>query len=168
MQIRNATETDLAAIVQIYNAAIPGRIATADIVPVSVEDRLDWFRAHTPTSHPLWVMIGDATVVGWLSFQLFYGRPAYQETAEVSVYVSPSYQRQGVGKQLLAQAVEQSSLLGFTTLLGFIFGHNQPSLRLFEGLGFNRWGYLPRVAKLDGIERDLAILGRRISTAKSV
>ena len=47
-------------------------------------------------------------------------------------------------------------------MVGLIFAHNQPSLRLFEQLGFERWGLLPRVANLDGIERDLIILGRHI------
>ena len=47
-------------------------------------------------------------------------------------------------------------------LLGFIFAHNEPSLRLFEKLGFARWGCLPRVAELDGVERDLVIVGLRI------
>jgi phosphinothricin acetyltransferase len=52
--------------------------------------------------------------------------------------------------------------LGLKTLLGFIFGHNEPSLRLFEVFGFQRWGILPRVAELDGVERDLVIIGRRL------
>ena len=46
--------------------------------------------------------------------------------------------------------------------MAFVFGHNAPSLRLFERAGFARWGHLPRVARLDGIERDLLILGRRV------
>jgi phosphinothricin acetyltransferase len=33
---------------------------------------------------------------------------------------------------------------------------------LFEGFGFQRWGVLPRVAELDGVERDLILVGRRI------
>ncbi len=48
------------------------------------------------------------------------------------------------------------------TLLGFIFGHNTASLALFARFGFARWGELPRVAALDGIERDLVIVGLRI------
>jgi L-amino acid N-acyltransferase YncA len=48
------------------------------------------------------------------------------------------------------------------TLLGFIFAHNRPSIALFEQAGFARWGLLPCVAELDGTERDLAILGRRV------
>ncbi len=47
-------------------------------------------------------------------------------------------------------------------MLGFIFGHNEPSLRLFQRFEFETWGTLPRVAVLDGVERDLVILGRRL------
>jgi phosphinothricin acetyltransferase len=46
-------------------------------------------------------------------------------------------------------------------LLGFIFGHNLTSLALFNKFGFARWGVLPKVALLDGVERDLVIVGRR-------
>jgi hypothetical protein len=62
----------------------------------------------------------------------------------------------------LAKAIEQAPRLGLKTLLGFIFGHNDPSLRLFEGFGFQRWAFLPRVAELDAVERDLIIVGRRL------
>jgi phosphinothricin acetyltransferase len=162
MTIRDATEADLPAIVEIYNASIPGRMATADTEPVSVESRRGWFREHDPKRRPLWVAVEKGAIVGWLSFQSFYGRPAYYATAEVSVYVSPSKQRSGIGRALLARAIEEEPRLGLKTLLGFIFGHNDPSLRLFEGFGFQRWGILPRVAELDGVERDLVIMGRRL------
>ena len=52
--------------------------------------------------------------------------------------------------------------LGIATVLGFIFAHNGPSIRLFETQGFSRWGLLPRVCEMDGVERDVAILGRRV------
>ena len=52
--------------------------------------------------------------------------------------------------------------LRIRTVLAFVFAHNAPSIALFEAAGFEAWGRLPRVAELDGIERDLAILGRRI------
>jgi L-amino acid N-acyltransferase YncA len=163
MTIRDAMEADLSAIVQIYNAAIPGRKATADTERVSVEDRRGWFHEHDPERRPLWVAVEDKTIVGWLSFQSFYGRPAYKATAEISVYVSSSRQRDGIGRELLAQAIEHAPRLGLKTLLGFIFGHNEASLCLFEKFGFEHWGVLPSVAELDGVERDLIILGRRLS-----
>ena len=162
--IRDAHRRDLARIVAIYNEAIPGRLATADTEPVSVASRHAWFGEHTAARRPLWVAEHDGLVVGWLSFQSFYGRPAYAATAEVSLYVSERAQRGGIGRRLLGRAIEQSPALGLATLVAFVFGHNEPSLRLFEREGFTRWGHLPRVARLDAVERDLVILGRRVDS----
>jgi L-amino acid N-acyltransferase YncA len=44
-------------------------------------------------------------------------------------------------------------------MVGLIFAHNEPSLRLFEELGFAKWGLLPGIAHLDDVERDLTIMG---------
>jgi L-amino acid N-acyltransferase YncA len=163
LAVRDAREADLARIVSIYNEAIPGRRATADTEPVSVDSRREWFHAHAPARRPLWVAERDGAILGWLSFQDFYGRPAYEATAELSVYVSGAAQRGGVGRHLVARALERAPALGLSTLLGFVFAHNAPSVALFERQGFARWAHLPRVARLDGIERDLLILGRRIA-----
>jgi L-amino acid N-acyltransferase YncA len=101
-------------------------------------------------------------VAGWLSLNDFYGRPAYAGTAELGVYVAPEHQRAGVARELLAQAIDRAPSLGLTTLLAFVFGHNAPSLALFERAGFERWGTLPEVARLDERRADLVILGRRL------
>jgi len=47
-------------------------------------------------------------------------------------------------------------------MVGLIFAHNEPSLKLFEQLAFEKWGLLPRVAHLDDVERDLTIMGRHV------
>jgi len=97
-----------------------------------------------------------------MGLRSFYGRPAYHRTVESAVYVSPGHQRKGVARALLAHALGQAPALGVATVLGFIFAHNTPSIRLYEAYGFTRWGLLPRVCELDGVERDVAILGRRL------
>ncbi len=51
---------------------------------------------------------------------------------------------------------------GGLKLVGFIFGHNEPSLKLFYKYEFEKWAHFPKVANMDGIERDLIILGLRI------
>jgi Methyltransferase domain len=61
---------------------------------------------------------------------------------------------------LLEQAIARAPLLGITALVGLIFGHNEPSLKLFQRLGFERWGFFPGVAQLDGVERDLVVMGQ--------
>ena len=52
---------------------------------------------------------------------------------------------------LLLAALERAPTLGLHSLLGYIFGHNEPSLRLFRRHGFVQWAHLPRVAVLDGV-----------------
>lgn len=160
MIIRDALEADLPAIVAIYNEAIRGRISTAQLDPVSVEERLPWFHEHTPTSHPLWVAECEGQIAGWLSFHSFMTRCAYHGTAEISVYVDENFRGTGVGRAMLKKAIADSPSLAISSLVGCIFAHNEPSLRLFEQLGFTRWGLLPRVARVDGVERDLTIMGR--------
>ena len=159
---RLATGADLPGIVEIYNSTVASRMVTADLAPVSVESRRRWFEEHSPESRPLWVLEHDGGIAAWLSFSSFYGRPAYAGTAEVSIYVDQRFRRQGLGADLLRAAIAHAPAIGVRTLLGFIFAHNLPSLALFEKLGFERWGHLPRVAVLDDIERDLVIVGRRV------
>ena len=161
--IRHANEADLPAIVAIYNASIPGRLATADTAPVSVEERRAWFAGFDAASRPIWVAESAGRIAGWLGLRSFYGRPAYHRTVEVAVYVDPAFQRRAVAAALLDHAVQAAPALGIATLLAFVFGHNGASLALFRKAGFANWGSLPRVAELDGVERDLVILGKRLT-----
>jgi phosphinothricin acetyltransferase len=164
LTLRDATEADLPAIVGIYNATIPSRMVTADLEPVTVESRRAWLEAHQRGTRPIWVLVDTAgTVRAWLSFDTFYPRAAYDGTAMIAIYVAPAHRRSGLGRHLLAAALKRAPSLGLHTLLGYIFGHNEPSLRLFAAHGFERWAHLPRVAVLDGVERDLIIVGRRVA-----
>lgn len=162
LSIRLAHEADLADIVEIYNEAIPGRLATADTEPLSVESRVDWFRKHEPTKYPIFVAEDEEGIVAWTSLSPFYGRPAYKKTAEVSTYVRARGQGRGIGNALRGHILSVCPELGIKTVLSFVFAHNRVSIRLNERHGFEKWGYLPRVAELDGVERDLVIMGRRV------
>ena len=158
--IRDAVEADLPAIIQIYNATVPTRMVTAELEPTTVEARLQWFREHSPEQYPFWVAESDGRVIGWLDFKRFLPRCAYRGTAEISVYVDENFRGRSVGQRLLQHAITRAPSLGITALVGLIFGHNKPSLNLFERLGFERWAFLPGVAQLDGVHRDLVMLGQ--------
>lgn len=159
---RLARREDLPRIVEIYNATVPSRQVTADTEPVSVASRERWFEEHAPGFRPLWVVEQDDGVAAWLSFSSFYGRPAYNKTAELSIYVDEAFRGRGLGGRLLAAALAHAPSIGVDTLLGFIFAHNVSSLALFQRFGFQTWGELPDVAVLDGVERSLVIVGRRV------
>jgi L-amino acid N-acyltransferase YncA len=63
----------------------------------------------------------------------------------------------------LRRAIDRAPALGLKSLVGLVWAHNEPSLKLLAKHGFERWAHLPRVALLYGIERDLVIVGRRVA-----
>lgn len=163
MTVRDATPADLPAIVAIYNSIIPGRRVTADLEPITVESRAPWLQAHDPARRPVWVAEENGEVIAWVSFDTFYARAAYDGTAMLAIYIAEHRRGAGLGRRLLARAIEHAPQLGLRVLLGYIFLHNEPSLRLFEKLGFARWAHLPGVTRLDGVDRDVIIMGRRVA-----
>jgi L-amino acid N-acyltransferase YncA len=162
MIIRDAVETDLPAVLKIYNAAIATRMATAQMEPVTLDQRRDWLKQHSPDRHPFWVLEIDGAIAGWLTLKPFLPRCAYRGTAEVSVYVDEKFRRRGVARTLLSEAIKRAPLLRIDAIVGLIFAHNRPSLNLFEELGFEKWGLLPGIARLDQDLRDLTIVGRHV------
>jgi len=161
--MRIATESDLTGLVAIYSSTIATRQSTADTTEVSVASRLEWFRQHVPDKRPLLVHEENGTVIGWMSFQSFYGRPAYDNTAEISIYISPAPRGKRLGHSLLAESLELTRQLHIKAVVGFVFSHNTPSLKLFRSFGFEEWGKLPNIAEMDGKEHSLSIFGKRVN-----
>lgn len=163
MNIRDAVESDLPTILEIYNSTIPSRMVSADTEPVSVEGRLSWFREHDPKRRPLQVAEKAGELVGWLSLGDFYdGRSAYNHTVEIGIYVKDGHRGGGVGAHLLEEALRRAPELGIKTLTAGAFAHNESSLKLFERFGFEQWARFPKVTELDSVERDLVVLGLRV------
>jgi phosphinothricin acetyltransferase len=163
LQYKNATAADLPLIVSIYNSTISSRMVTADTEPVSAESKLSWLNEHHE-KRPLWIVYDEENIaVGWVSFQSFYGRPAYDATVEISIYLDARQRGKGLGKQVLQYCIDTAPSLGITSLLGYIFAHNEPSIKLFTQAGFEEWALLPNIAVLDGEEKSLKILGKRVA-----
>ncbi|HZL91545.1 MAG TPA: GNAT family N-acetyltransferase [Pirellulaceae bacterium] len=163
VHIRQATEADLQAIVDIYNQSIPGGWSTADTRPIAVADRVEWFRKFDPARRPIWVAEADGQVVATAYLSSFYGgRPAYDATAEVSIYIATAFHRRGIGRRLKEWVIEQCPQLGVTTLLSMHFDHNEATRRINERLGFEQCGHLKEIAVVQGEKRGLVIWLLRI------
>ena len=162
MQFRNAVLEDLPLIVEIYNSTIASRMVTADTEPVSIADKLNWFNAHNNTTRPLWIVEDNHQIIGWVSYNNFYGRPAYDGTAEISIYLQPSARGKGYGKIILQHCIAACKELKIHSLLGFIFSHNEASMNLFKNAGFAEWGFLKDIAIMDENKYSLSILGLKI------
>lgn len=161
--LRDATERDLPAIIGIYNESVPTGRATADTRPISVEDRVEWFRAFDPAKRPIWVAEEEGRVVGCIYLTSFYGgRPAYQKTAEVSFYIASAHQRKGIGTMMVTKMIDACPSLGVTTLLAMHFDHNEATKALNRKFGFETVGHLPEIAEVFGESRGLLISILRI------
>jgi phosphinothricin acetyltransferase len=160
---RDALEPDLPAIVDIYNQSIPAGWSTADTRPITVESRIEWFRKFSPEKRPLWVAELDHQIVAWIGLTSFYaGRPAYDATAEVSLYVATQFHRQGIGRELKQRMINRCPTLGVTTLLSMYFDHNLATAHINKSLGFETLGHLTQIAIVNGQPRGLIIAGLRI------
>jgi len=164
LTVRDATDADLPAVVAIYNQSIPGGWSTADTAPVAVADRVDWFGKFDPKRRPLWVAELGGEVVAWVGLTSFYaGRPAYDATAEISLYVGTAYHGRGIGRHLKERMIAACPGLGVTTLLSLHFDHNAATQKLNDALGFVAMGHLTEIAVVQGVKRGLLISALRIA-----
>jgi L-amino acid N-acyltransferase YncA len=162
-KFRIAKSSDLPAIVAIYNQAVPTHRSTANTTPWTVDGRKKWFEEHEPGRHPIFVADLDGSVIGWCSLSVYRpGRAALRFTAEISYYVDSAYQGQGVGQALIRHAVDASPSLGIRNIIAVLLDRNEPSRKLLEKLGFQQWGYLPRVLDFDGEECGEFYYGKRV------
>jgi phosphinothricin acetyltransferase len=163
MKIRVAQIADLATIVDIYNQSIPSHRSTGDTQPLRVEDRMIWFEEHPPDAHPIFVAEVEGQVAGWCSLSAYRpGRAALRFTAEISYYIDLAYHRRGIGTALIERALTACPALQITHLIAIVLEGNQASLKLLEKMGFEQWGYLPRVANFDGTEVGHLYYGRHV------
>ncbi|MBR8461258.1 N-acetyltransferase [Campylobacter sp. faydin G-140] len=161
LEIVLAKREDLPKIVEIYNSTIPAHTSTADLTPVSVEQREPWFYAHKG-NRPLYVMRDDGEIVAWCSFSDYIARAAYDISAEISLYVSHNARGKGVGAKFLTTMLSLAPSLGLKNVIAVIFKHNKPSINLFHKFGFEDWGELPDVCDIDGELKSVVILGKRV------
>ena len=181
--VQRANKADLPAILAIYNQSIAGKQATANLAPVSCEERQVWFDEHlNSATRPIYIVraVGESETIGvrgeaqtlspivaWGSFSDLYARPAYHISTEISIYLHQDYHGQGLGSLLTRWMLTQAPRLGIHNVVALIFAHNQPSLGLFRKLGFEQWGYMPKVCDMQGFIADVVMLGKAVMVANN-
>ena len=168
--VKRASIEDLSAILAIYNQSIVGKQATANLTPVTIDERAAWFDDHLNShARPIYVVCtaennADSIIVAWGSFSNLYTRPAYHISSEISIYLHQDYHGRGLGSLLSRWMLTQAPSLGIRNVVALIFTHNQPSLNLFKKLSFDQWGYMPQVCDMDGFIADVVMLGKSVVT----
>src|SRR5258706_10176220 len=144
--IRSATLEDIEAITRIYNEAIAEGNYTGDLEPLSIENRIFWFREHQ-ANHPIFVKELDGSVVGYVALSPYRkGRQAFSSTCEISFYLSGGQRGKGMGKQLIEHALQYAHSAGYLLVVAMILGSNTRSMNILQGFGFVESGRLPMAA----------------------
>ena len=159
--IRPATETDLPAILAIYNDAVMNNTAIWIETPSDLADRAAWLAARREAGFP--VLVADdgqaaATVLGYGTFGQFRPYEGFRHTVEHSVYVSDQAQGRGIGKLLLAALITEARLRGKRVMVGAIDATNYVSLALHEHMGFEETGRLHGVGEKFGKRLDMVLV----------
>lgn len=166
--LRHAVESDLPALVRIYNQAVAEGLRTGDTEPVSLAARTAWLAEHDPSTHPILVCEAEGIVTGYVALSPYRpGRAALRGTAEISYYVDAGHRRRGIATQLVRGALKFSAGHGITTLVAIVIGANAASISLLRRFGFARWGRLPDVVEFEGATYDHLYFGRKVECSRT-
>ncbi|KAG2177575.1 hypothetical protein INT44_008087 [Umbelopsis vinacea] len=148
--IRDATEADLPTIVEIYNEQILNSSSLFVYSPVGLDNRLEWFRTCKSKGFPIIVAAKKASdqegeikqeeVAAYCSLGTFRDKPAYNASAEVSLYVHVNHRRQGLGKVLMEKIIKMADEIDIHAIVASITIENSVSLNLYSKLGFRNIG----------------------------
>jgi phosphinothricin acetyltransferase len=141
MDIRHATEADIADIQAIYAHHVLNGTGTFEEEPPSVEEVLARFHKVIHQGC-VWLVASDATgVLGYGYYTPFRDRSAYRYTVEDSIYVREDVRGQGVGKALVAKLIELATAQGLRQMIAVIGdSENVGSIGVHASLGFHMIG----------------------------
>lgn len=188
MIVRDATDADVAAIVDIYNQVVATTSAIWRDTPVTVEDRADWLQVRRTAGYPVLVAVeqrnqarrdqadggsdrGPAApfatesggkVVGFGSFGPFRPFPGYHLTVEHSIHVADGHRGSGIGHALMDALLLRAEAGGKAVMVAGIDGDNLGSIRFHERFGFVQTGRMPGVGRRLGQPLDLVLMQRSL------
>lgn len=156
-EIREMLPADESVVLEIFRQGVEGGMATFETtVPGAEVWSMDFF------NDCRWVLENEnGDVVGWSALKLISKRECFKGVAEVSIYFDTNYQRKGLGSVLLKKMILDSENHGFWTLQANIFSENEASLHFHRKNDFRIVGVRKKLAKLNGIWKDVVMLERR-------
>lgn len=159
MNILDAKEDDLPAILDIYNEAVANTTAIWNEATVDLANRRDWLRQRREQGYPVLVAQDhDGRAIGYASFGDWRAWDGYRFTVEHSIYVHKDQRGKGVANLLLPALIERANELGKHVIIAGIEGSNDVSIRLHARHGFEEVGRMREVGTKFGRWLDLVFM----------
>jgi L-amino acid N-acyltransferase YncA len=158
MEITDAVEADIPAITEIYNDVIRTSTAIFNDAPVSMENRMAWWKTRVGQGYPVLVARDGGAIAGFATFGDFRSWPGYRLTVEGIIHIASATRRQGAGAALLRVLIARARAAKKHVMVAGVDSANTASLKFLEGNGFERVGHLREVGNKFGKFLDLVFL----------
>ena len=163
--IRAATPADLGAIAAIYAHYVEHTAITFDFAPPPAATWERRLAAAAGRGHPWLVAEASGAVAGYASAGPFRDRPAYDRTAETSIYLRHDAGGRGLGRALYAALLDELTTRGFHLAVAGMTLPNPASRGLHRALGFEAVGTFDGVGHKFGRWWDVEFLQLRLAPA---
>ena len=153
--IRPAAESDAPSLLTIYRPSVEATAASFEIVLPTAEE----FAARINKALVGWqwlVAERNGQCAGYAYGSSHRERRAYRWSVEVSAYVHPDHQRQGIGRALYLQLLPELARRGFCNAYAGITLPNEGSIALHCSVGFQLIGTFKAVGRKFGKWHDVA------------
>jgi phosphinothricin acetyltransferase len=160
LEIRDASEDDLPAILDIYNDVLTTSTAIYRDEPATLDERAAWFASRRKDGHPVLVAVEGGDVVGLATYGGFRAWPGYRFTVEHSVYVRADRRGHGVGRAVMDPLIDRARKAGLHVMIAGVDADNEGSIRFHERLGFTKAAHLREVGFKFGRWLDLVLMQR--------
>lgn len=161
MYIRLASADDAGGIRAVYAPFVDTPVTFEEEVPSCETYRERIVRICE--KYPCLVAEEGDRIVGFAYAHELRERIAFQWNAELSVYLAPTMQGQGVGSRLYAALIELLRLTGIKAVYGVVTSPNAASERLHHAFGFALMGVQPHAGFTCGAWHDVAWYVREIA-----
>ncbi|KMO37432.1 GCN5 family acetyltransferase [Methylobacterium variabile] len=167
--LRPCTDEDLAAVTAIYAHAVATGRASFELAPPGEAEMRQRRAALVAGGYPYLVAERDGAVVAYAYAGPYRTRPAYRNTVETSVYVSPDMAGRGLGRRLLERLIAEATASGFRQMVAVIGdSDNAASIGLHAALGFHHVGVLRAVGWKHGTWLDTVLMQRALGPGDGV
>lgn len=167
--VRDASETDMAAVQGIYQHYVLNGLATFEELPPSIEEMVSRRAAVVTANLPYLVAEEGGRIVGYSYANAYRPRPAYRYTIEDSVYVADGMGRRGIGAALLQTLISRCEAGPWRQMLAVIGNSgNAGSIVLHRRLGFQHVGAFRSVGFKLGQWVDTVLMQRALGSGDTI
>jgi L-amino acid N-acyltransferase YncA len=165
--VRDALESDMAAVREVYAHYVLHSLATFEETPPTLDDMLVRRRASVDLGLPYLVAEAGGVVAGFAYASLYRSRPAYRYAIEDSVYVADGQTGRGIGSALLGELIVRCERGPWRQILAVVGDSaNSGSIALHLRFGFELAGTLRSVGFKHERWIDTPILQRALGPPK--